>query len=473
MRDIPDYTEFVPDWVWRYYEQSGDTAVLAASYDRSKSIANYVQTQRRHHRERGGPGLQPARRDQLLPVRHHRLAGADALRLHVHQQRARARSTTPRRSARCAATAKVARALGKPEDAAALRRLGGRAERRRSTTSSLRPDGLYTDGLSSAAGNPQIDNTAQHAQTYPLYYGVAPAANRAALLDKITAQGMNQGPMTWHVLLKALADNGRYDQVVKLLTDENADGPARTLAQQGTFMWEQWNPGCATTWPCNPTNNESMSHGWGSWGIVDMIESLLGIQVTAPGAATVRIAPPAVGTADLHRVSAAPPGRSAARSRRPGARSTARYVLDVDVPANVKATVAIPNPGGRSSTSASARARRARSASRTAVPCSRSAPARRTSASASTGPAAGRRHGPGHAVASRSALRRRSARSRRASTKEYTAATTANVISTAGDAALSVSDPGHLTNGAFTPARAAAGRVQQGQPGPRRCPTTR
>ena len=33
---------------------------------------------------------------------------------------------------------------------------------------------------------------------------------------------------------------------------------------------------------------------------------------------------------------------------------------------------------------------------------------------------------------------------------EYTASTTANVISTAGDAALSVSDPGHLTNGAFS-----------------------
>ena len=34
--------------------------------------------------------------------------------------------------------------------------------------------------------------------------------------------------------------------------------------------------------------------------------------------------------------------------------------------------------------------------------------------------------------------------------KEYTAATTANVISTAGDAALTVSEPGHLTNGAFS-----------------------
>ena len=32
----------------------------------------------------------------------------------------------------------------------------------------------------------------------------------------------------------------------------------------------------------------------------------------------------------------------------------------------------------------------------------------------------------------------------------YTATTTANVISSAGDAALTVSDPGHLANGAFT-----------------------
>jgi hypothetical protein len=33
--------------------------------------------------------------------------------------------------------------------------------------------------------------------------------------------------------------------------------------------------------------------------------------------------------------------------------------------------------------------------------------------------------------------------------REYTASTTANVISTAGDATLSVSEPGHLTNGSF------------------------
>ena len=33
--------------------------------------------------------------------------------------------------------------------------------------------------------------------------------------------------------------------------------------------------------------------------------------------------------------------------------------------------------------------------------------------------------------------------------KDYTASTTANVISTAGDATLTYSDPGHLMNGTF------------------------
>src|SRR3954463_12104446 len=43
MRDIPDYTEFVPGWVLRYYQQSGDASVLASSYDALKMIAEYIQ----------------------------------------------------------------------------------------------------------------------------------------------------------------------------------------------------------------------------------------------------------------------------------------------------------------------------------------------------------------------------------------------------------------------------------------------
>ena len=50
----------------------------------------------------------------------------------------------------------------------------------------------------------------------------------------------------------------------------------------------------------------------------------------------------------------------------------------------------------------------------------------------------------------------RSARSRPAWRRTYTASTTANVISTAGDAALTVSDPVHLINGSVALPSAAA-----------------
>ncbi len=43
--------------------------------------------------------------------------------------------------------------------------------------------------------------------------------------------------------------------------------------------------------------------------------------------------------------------------------------------------------------------------------------------------------------------------------RDYTASTTATVISTAGDAALTCSGPDHLANGAFTAAVAARGRL--------------
>ncbi|MDA0168218.1 alpha-L-rhamnosidase N-terminal domain-containing protein [Solirubrobacter taibaiensis] len=445
MRDIPDYTLMMPDWVWRYYEQSGDKTVLADSYDALKAIANYVKTNVATSGDAAGlvynllggtSSYQYGIIDWPAPMRYGYTFNNNAART-IHN----AHAVGTLRS-----SAKVARVLGKPEDGAVF---DAWADDLTTTINAklVNADGIYTDGLSSAAGNPQLANAAQHAQTYPIYYGVAPAAMREKLADNITAQGMKQGPMTWHVLLKALTDTGRYDQVVKLMTDKDADGPARTLAQQGTFMWEQWNPGCSAGWPCVPTNNESMSHGWGAWGLVDQIESLLGIEVTSPGAATVRIEPPAVEKADLHRVS------GSAWTQR-GTVETAwkrvagTFVIDVKVPTNVKATVAIPNPGGAKYVGVGAGAPRyvgeqggravfevGSGATHFSIGSSQDLPVGGTvpaTLSLSLGaPATFGAFTPG-------------------TTKEYTAGTTANVISTAGDAALTVSTPGHLTNGAFS-----------------------
>ena len=449
MRDIPDYTLMLPDWVWRYYEQSGDASVLASTYDQLKAVANYVKTNIATSGNAAGlvynlfggtSSYQYGIIDWPAPMRYGYTFTNNAART-IHN----AHAVGTLRS-----TAKVARALAKPEDAAVFDAWADDLSAN-INAKLLRSDGVYTDGLSSASGNPQLANAAQHAQTYPVYFGVAPAANRAALADNIVAQGMRQGPMTWHVLLKALTDLGEFDQVVKLMTDENADGPARTLAQQGTFMWEQWNPGCSGGWPCAPTNNESMSHGWGAWGIVDAIESLLGVEVTSPGAATVRIAPPAVEQADLHRVS------GSAWTQRGTVhvswkRVNGSFVVDVDVPTNVTATVAIPSSGGARYVGVGEGAPRfVGEQGGRAVFTVGSGQTHFSIGAEATAPVGG-------TVPPTLSLTLGGAASFGAftpgSARDYEASTTATVTSTAGDAALSVTDPsatatGRLVNGSF------------------------
>jgi Bacterial alpha-L-rhamnosidase C-terminal domain len=94
--------------------------------------------------------------------------------------------------------------------------------------------------------------------------------------------------------------------------------------------------------PCedpSESSSESFSHGWGAWGVVDMIETLLGVTVTSPGAATVRIAPPDVRSLDRVKGSV---WTQRGTVRVSWKRTRGGLHVEVDVPPNVRATVAIP-----------------------------------------------------------------------------------------------------------------------------------
>jgi hypothetical protein len=164
----------------------------------------------------------------------------------------------------------------------------------------------------------------------------------------ISGLGMQQGPMTLRQLLAALRITGRPDAIVRLLTDSAADGPAKTLAEGGTFMWEQWTPGCpipsCRRTQVNQSSNESLSHGWGSAGIVEILQALLGVTVTSPGAATIQIAPPDTGLSSARGTEWTERGPVTVAWKR-----TARGdSLDVTVPVNVTATVVLPTVPGSS-----------------------------------------------------------------------------------------------------------------------------
>jgi hypothetical protein len=341
MRDIPDYTEAFPDWVWRYYLLTGDRKTLADAYPAMQKVSQYIQTSVRQD----GPGeglvwnlaggtssYRYGIIDWPAPMRYGYTFDGNAART-IHN----AEGVGAFR-----ATARAAEALGQDGDVA---QYDGWANSLSAAMNAklVQPSGLYTDGLAESDGT-QIANSAQHAQTYPIYFGIAPRSDWPVLADEITRQGMHQGPMTWHVLLRSLALAGRDDQIVKLLTDSRADGPARTLAEGGTFMWEQWSPACSAS-PCRDpaqNNSESHSHGWGSWGIVDMIETLLGVQVTSPGAATVAIAPPSFTGAGAPRAISGSVWTQRGTVTAAWRTTGAGVVLDADVPVNVRAEVRLP-----------------------------------------------------------------------------------------------------------------------------------
>jgi hypothetical protein len=149
------------------------------------------------------------------------------------------------------------------------------------------------------------------------------------------------GPMDLRQLEAALAVTGQDAALVRLLTDATHDGPAKVLAEGGTAMWEQWNPGCATP-SCSgsavdQSNSESFSHGWGAAGIVEMLQSLLGITVTGVGGSQVSIAPPSAGLDAAHGTQWTERGPVSVAWQRHGTVTS----VDVDIPVNVSAVVTV------------------------------------------------------------------------------------------------------------------------------------
>ncbi|GGT94017.1 family 78 glycoside hydrolase catalytic domain [Actinomadura citrea] len=318
-RDIPDYTEMFPGWIWDYYEQSGDSSTLAEAYPAMSAVAGYV---RRYIA--GGTGLVTNLEGGSGQYRYGIIDWPATMR-YGHDMDTAARTVVNVLGVDVLnATARAAEALGRTGDAEALRKDAG------TLTGNInarlrRPDGVYVDGLTSDGA--QSAHASQIANAYALAYGVAPAGGRDEVESYIAGLGMQMGPMTAHRLLEALG--GRPADVVTRLTDEEGPGWGNILARGGTFTWESWDA---------PETGQSFSHPWGATSLVEVQRTLLGVSVTAPASAAVRIRPPLTG---LDRASGTVPlqrGDVGVTWKRDGH----GFSLDTDVPVNVRAEIHVP-----------------------------------------------------------------------------------------------------------------------------------
>ena len=322
-RDIPDFTEMYAGWVWRYYLMTGDRTLLAKLYPVLVNVANYVWTYRDATTGlvtnlAGGSG------DYLYGIVDWPLSSRFGYDM----------TTTARTAVNILAVdvmrsaANAAQSLGRPAGE-------GQVQSQRATdlmtainAKLRRPDGIYVDGLSAAGA--QSSHASQHANSYAIAYRIAPPADWVALASYVAGLGMKQGPMTAHWLLKALGDADAADAVVARLKDAVGPGWANILASGGTFTWESWTALAEAI---------GESHGWGSQALVDFVETLLGVRVTSPGAATIAIVLPrttlgfARGTVPTQRGPVSVDWQHAAN----GALS-----VTINVPVNVRAQVSLP-----------------------------------------------------------------------------------------------------------------------------------
>lgn len=324
-RDIPDFTQVVPSWVWNYYADTGDRSVLEDTYDELSATADYV---RRHIATSGAT-------EGLVT----QLSGGSGQYLHGivdwpahgrfgYDMAATARTTVNALGVDVLRTVgRIAQELDRPQAEADAFTADADALAEAINAKLRREDGVYVDGI--LADGTQSTHAGQHATSYAVTFGIAPDADLPVLGEHLASMGMKQGPMTAHVLLRALARAGDGPGLLRLLTNEDDYGWAGWLAGGGTFTPESWELSGSAN---------SASHGWGAEGLVDIHQSVLGIEVLEAGAGEVRLSVPDTGLTEASGSQLTQRGRVSSS----WTKDDAGVTLSAGIPVNVSALVELP-----------------------------------------------------------------------------------------------------------------------------------
>jgi alpha-L-rhamnosidase len=304
--DINEFTEIYPQWVWEYWLNTGDRSLLDRVYPVVANIAGYVD-----HSIDPTTGLVKNLPSTSIyydfpTVTRINVLGVNDFRI----------------------AADIATILRRPASEIARQRARQEALTNAINKKLTRPDGTYVDGL--ADDGAQVTTRAQDTNACALYFNVVPAAHVAAVAQYIASLGLTAPPRTASEVIGALARAGRYDDVMRILTDRRSDGWANILAQGGTFTWEVWRP--------SDIIGDSMSHGWGANVLVEIQTALLGVTADDPGYATFTVTPPPTG---LDRAAGTIP-TSAGTINVSWQRQPNTFTMDLTVPPNTSATLHLP-----------------------------------------------------------------------------------------------------------------------------------
>ncbi len=214
------------------------------------------------------------------------------------------------------ALAAIARTIGRAGEGDRFAALAARL-REAINARLLRGDGSYLDGIGT-------EHRAQHATAFAVALGVVPDSHRAAAGRWLAAQDMRMSVYGAQFLLEALFLSGQPRAALALMTSRARFSWLHMIDDLGaTIAMEAWDPAIKP--------NTTFSHAWGSAPANILPRFIAGVEVTAPGAAALRIRPEPAGL-----------GRFAARVptiRGPVTVELAERRLTVAIPANSIATL--------------------------------------------------------------------------------------------------------------------------------------
>ncbi|HEX3429229.1 MAG TPA: family 78 glycoside hydrolase catalytic domain [Candidatus Limnocylindrales bacterium] len=294
---------------WLLYQRTGNARVIERQYDSMRRFLRFLEA------------------DQLGGVRHGGrygdwLALEDPTGLELIGTAYLAHSAD--------LFARMARLLGRLDDAAASRRLAARA--RSSFRRFLSPAGRLTAET-------------QTGYALALGFGLVPPALRRAAADRLAEliaaadSHLLTGFLGTAVVLPVLSDHGHHELATRLARQDGYPSWGYEVRHGATTIWERWDSWTAERGFADPSMNSLNHAALGS--VADWLhESLGGLSPGLPGYGTVLVRPRPVPGIDWARAShESRHGRHAVEWEADGP----RLIVTIEVPANTFADLVVPS----------------------------------------------------------------------------------------------------------------------------------
>lgn len=216
----------------------------------------------------------------------------------------------------------IAAALGKTEDAASWKKAADEQKASFNKAFFNRKAGNYRDGIGT-------DHSALHSNMFPLAFGLVPEKRQAEVAAYAQSRGIACSIANSLILLHGMYAAGNAAYAQEILTATHDRSFYNTILAGSTMTFEAWDD--------KYKNNQDWNHAWGAAPADVLPHKFVGVEPASPAWNTVSIRPQ-VGT--VAQVEATVP--SIKGDFKVKIDNASAYTLEVDIPANVVATVYVP-----------------------------------------------------------------------------------------------------------------------------------